>query len=127
MINVGLGEQTMVGVGVGLANGGRIPLVSAAACFLTGRALEQDIAFTGFNVKLVGVACGELGPTHHSIEDFSWLRPLVPLIVITPASPCEVEQAIRRAAAHDGAVCNRLSSMPVAGAELTAAAAHRTL
>ena len=74
-------------------------------------------------MKLVGVACGEHGPTHHSVEDFSWLRPLVPLIVITPASPCEVEQAIRRAAAHDGAVCNRLSGMPFAGAvaELTAA------
>ena len=59
----------MVGVGAGLANGGRIPFVSAASCFLTGRALEQvkaDIAYAGFNVKLVGqssgVAYGELGP-----------------------------------------------------------------
>ncbi len=92
LINVGIVEQTMVGVGAGLANGGRIPFVSAASCFLSGRALEQvkaDIAYVGFNVKLVGqssgVANGEIGPTHHSIEDFAWLRPLVPLTVIVPA------------------------------------------
>ena len=35
-INVGIAEQNMVGVGAGLANGGRIPFVSAAGCFLTG-------------------------------------------------------------------------------------------
>ena len=39
----------MVGVAAGLANGGRIPFVSAASCFLTGRALEQikaDVAYS---------------------------------------------------------------------------------
>ena len=41
LINVGIAEQNMVGVGAGLANGGRIPFVSGAAPFLTGRALEQ--------------------------------------------------------------------------------------
>ena len=41
LINVGIAEQNMVGVGAGLANGGKIPYVCAAAPFLTGRALEQ--------------------------------------------------------------------------------------
>ena len=52
-INVGIAEQNMVGVGSGLANGGKIPFVSAASCFLTARALEQikaDIAYTNSNV-----------------------------------------------------------------------------
>ena len=47
LVNVGIAEQTVVAVGAGLANGGKVPFVSAAACFLTGRALEQikaDIA-----------------------------------------------------------------------------------
>ena len=35
LINVGIAEQDMVGVAAGLANGGRIPFVSAASCFLT--------------------------------------------------------------------------------------------
>ena len=57
LINVGIAEQCMVGVGAGLANGGRIPFVSAAGCFLTGRSLEQvkaDVVYAGFNVKLIG-------------------------------------------------------------------------
>lgn len=120
IVNVGIAEQTMVGVGAGLANGGLIPFVSAAGCFLTGRALEQikaDIAYANFNVKLVGqssgVAYGELGPTHHSIEDFAWLRALPNITVIAPADPWETEQAVKWAAAHDGPVYLRLSRMPV--------------
>lgn len=120
LVNVGIAEQTMVGVGAGLANGGKIPFVSAASCFLTGRALEQikaDVAYAGFNVKLVGqssgVAYGELGPTHHSIEDFAWLRPLDAITVIAPADAWETAEAVRWAAAHDGPVYIRLSRMPV--------------
>jgi transketolase len=120
LINVGIAEQNMVGVSAGLANGGRIPFVSAASCFLTGRALEQikaDIVYAGFNVKLIGqssgIAYGELGPTHHSIEDFAWLRVLNGLTVIAPADPWETAEAVKWAAAHEGPVYIRLSRMPV--------------
>ena len=120
LVNVGIAEQLMVGVGAGLANGGKVPFVSAAACFLTGRALEQikaDVAYSGYNVKLIGqssgVAYGELGATHHSIEDLAWLRPLQQITVIVPADAWETEQAIRWAAAHDGPVFVRVSRMPV--------------
>lgn len=120
LINVGIAEQVMVGVSAGLANGGKVPFVSAASCFLTGRALEQvkaDIAYANFNVKLVGqssgVAYGELGATHHSIEDFAWLRPLTNLIVIAPADAWETAQAVKWAATHEGPVYLRLSRMPV--------------
>ena len=125
LVNVGIAEQVMVGVGAGLANGGQIPFVSAASCFLTGRALEQvkaDISYANFNVKLVGqssgVAYAELGPTHHSIEDFAWLRPLKNITVIVPADPWEVEQAVRWAAAHEGPVYIRLSRAPVPALEI---------
>ncbi|MEO0991302.1 MAG: transketolase C-terminal domain-containing protein [Pseudomonadota bacterium] len=120
LVNVGIAEQNMVGVGAGLANGGRIPFVSAASCFLSGRALEQikaDIAYSAYNVKLVGqssgVAYGELGATHHSIEDSAWLRALGPLTVIIPADPWETEMAVRWAAANEGPVYLRLSRMKV--------------
>lgn len=120
LINVGIAEQVMVGIGAGLANGGRIPFVSAASCFLTGRALEQvkaDIAYANFNVKLVGqssgIAYGELGATHHSIEDFAWLRPLTNLTVIVPADAWETAEAVKWAARHEGPVYLRLSRMPV--------------
>ncbi len=120
MFNVGIAEQTAVAVGAGLANGGKVPFVSAASCFLTARALEQikaDVAYTNVNVKLVGqssgIAYGELGPTHHSIEDLAWLRLLTNLTLIVPSDPWETEQAIRAAAATEGPVFVRVSRMPV--------------
>jgi transketolase len=103
-----------------MANGGRIPFVSAASCFLTARALEQikvDVAYSMANVKLCGmspgVAYGELGPTHHSIEDIAWLRAIAELPIIVPADPLETEGAIREAAAHQGPVFIRVSRTPV--------------
>ncbi|MGW7682547.1 transketolase family protein [Kribbella sp. NPDC054772] len=120
LINVGIAEQDMVGVASGLANGGRIPFVSAASCFLTGRALEQikaDVAYSNTNVKLCGmspgVAYGELGPTHHSIEDVAWLRAIAGIRIIVPADPIETAAALRWAAATEGPVFIRVSRMSV--------------
>lgn len=120
LINVGIAEQSMVGVGAGLANGGKIPFVCAASCFLTGRALEQikaDVAYSNTNVKLCGIssgmAYGELGATHHSIEDFAWTRVLPGLIVIAPSDPTETRGAVKFAASHSGPVFLRLSRVGV--------------
>ena len=120
LINVGIAEQDMVGVAAGLANGGKIPFVSAASCFLTARALEQikaDVAYSDRNVKLCGMspgmAYGELGPTHHSIEDIAWLRAIDNMTIIVPADPIETAGAMRWAAAVDGPVFIRVSRMGV--------------
>jgi transketolase len=120
LVNVGIAEQNMVGVGAGLANGGLIPFVSGAAPFLTGRALEQikaDIAYSNANVKLCGIssgmAYGELGPTHHSIEDVAWLRAIANLTIIVPADSIETAQAIRVAASTVGPMFLRISRMPI--------------
>jgi transketolase len=120
MINVGIAEQDLVGVGAGLANGGMIPFVSAAAPFLTGRALEQikaDVAYSQAHVILCGqspgFAYGELGPTHHSIEDLSWLRAVADLPVVVPADPAQTAAAVRWAAAQPGPSYLRISRTPV--------------
>jgi transketolase len=120
LINVGIAEQNLVGVSAGLASAGRIPFTCGASCFLTGRALEQikaDIAYSRHNVKLCGMssglAYGELGPTHHSIEDLAWTRAIAGMTVIVPADPAETADAVRAAAAMDGPVFLRVSRMPV--------------
>lgn len=120
LINVGIAEQNMVGVGAGLANGGKIPFVCAASPFLTGRALEQikaDVAYSEANVKLVGIssglAYGELGATHHSIEDFAWVRALPNVPVIAPADRNETAAAIKWAADYQGGLFLRLSRVGV--------------
>lgn len=120
LINVGIAEQNMVGVGAGLANGGMLPFVCGASCFLTGRSLEQikaDIAYSNANVKLIGIssgmAYGELGPTHHSIEDFAWTRVLPNLPVIAPCDSIETAAAVEWAANYPGPVFLRLSRVGV--------------
>jgi transketolase len=120
LVNVGIAEQDMVGVGAGLANGGKVPFVSAAACFLTARAMEQikvDAAYSQHHIVLVGqspgMAYGELGPTHHSIEDLAWLRTIPGLTVIVPSDRVETAQAIRWAAGAGSPVYVRVSRMGV--------------
>src|SRR5580700_5051961 len=119
-VNVGIAEQNMVGVGAGLANGGMIPFVCGASCFLTARAMEQvkvDLGYARNNVKLCGMssgmAYGELGPTHHSIEDLAWTRVIPNLTVIVPADPVETRAALLWARDHQGPVFLRISRMPV--------------
>ena len=120
LFNVGIAEQNMIGMASGLANGGKIPFVAAAACFLTARALEQiknDVAYNNANVKLCGVstglAYGALGGTHHSIEDIAWLRAIANMRVVVPADPIESEQAVKVASEIRGPIYLRFSRMGV--------------
>ena len=59
------------------------------------------------------MAYGELGPTHHSIEDIAWTRAIDRLVVIVPADPVETAQAIRAAYEHEGPVFIRTSRIGV--------------
>jgi transketolase len=119
-INVGIAEQNLVGVGCGLANSGMIPYVCAASCFLTARAMEQikvDLAYSKANVRLCamspGMAYGQLGPTHHSIEDLAWMRVLPNLTVIVPADPVETAAVMRYSLMHEGPMFLRIARLPV--------------
>lgn len=119
-INVGIAEQNMVGVGNGLANGGMVPYLCGASCFLTARAMEQvkvDLAYSKANVRICGMssgmAYGQLGPTHHSVEDIAWTRVLPNLTVIVPADDVETAAAMRYSLHHDGPIFIRISRIPV--------------
>ena len=119
-VNVGIAEQIMVGVGNGLANGGMIPYLCGASCFLTARAMEQikvDMAYSKANVRICGMssgmAYGQLGPTHHSIEDLAWIRILPNMTVIVPADPVETAAAMQYSLDHVGPMFLRISRIPV--------------
>ena len=119
-VNVGIAEQNMVGVGAGLANGGMVPYVCGASCFLTARAMEQvkvDLAYSKWNVKLCamspGMAYGQLGPTHHSIEDLAWMRVIPNLAVVVPADPVETAAVMRYSLNHEGPMFLRIARVPV--------------
>jgi transketolase len=119
-VNVGIAEQNLVGVGAGLANGGMVPYVCAASCFITARAMEQvkvDLSYSKSNVRLCGMssgmAYGELGPTHHSIEDLAWTRIIPNLSVVVPADPIETAATMHYSLEHVGPMFLRISRMPV--------------
>lgn len=120
LVNVGIAEQNMVGVAAGLAGCGFIPFVCAAAPFLTGRATEQikaDVAYSGHAVVLCGMspgmAYGPLGPTHHSIEDLSWMRAIADLDVAVPADSVQTSQAVRALVAEPRGTYLRIGRFPV--------------
>ena len=120
LINVGIAEQDMVGVAAGLANGGFIPFVCGASPFITGRGLEQikvDVAYSQYHVVLCGmspgVSYGELGPTHHSIEDLAWLRALTGLSIVVPADAHQTRAAVRWAASNPRPSFLRISRFKV--------------
>jgi transketolase len=126
LVNVGIAEQDLVGVGAGLANAGLIPFVCGAAPFLTGRSLEQvkaDVAYSQVPVILCGMspgmAYGELGPTHHSVEDFSWLRALPGLDIVVPADAAQTRQVVRDAVARPRPMFMRVGrfKVPALGAD----------
>ncbi|MFO7445256.1 MAG: transketolase C-terminal domain-containing protein [Ignavibacteriaceae bacterium] len=96
-IDVGIAEQTMVGISAGLALRGRIPVVHALSTFLTMRAFEfirTDIGIANLPVKLVGAVAGFLseanGPTHQAIEDISLMRGIPRMNIFCPADEEEL-------------------------------------
>ncbi|HTJ47571.1 MAG TPA: aminotransferase class III-fold pyridoxal phosphate-dependent enzyme [Kofleriaceae bacterium] len=100
-IDVGIAEQTMVGMAAGLALRGRKPIVHALACFLTMRAYEfirTDVGLGNLPVKLVGGVPGFLsdgnGPTHQAIEDVAIMRGIPNMKVFCPADADDLGAAL---------------------------------
>lgn len=103
-VNFGIAEQNMVAAAAGMANCGKIPFVYTTGAFLAFRALEfirNDVCLQNNNVVIVGMGSGlawsTLGPTHHTLEDISILRSIPGLVILSPASPREVEKVVKAA------------------------------
>jgi transketolase len=120
-IEVGIAEQTLVGMAVGMSTLGYRPWLSTFGVFLTARALDQVrmlVSQTKSPVRLAasysGLLNGSSGKTHQDIEDLAIMRAMPAMTVIAPADAIEAEAAIRWAADHDGPVYLRVARDPVA-------------
>jgi transketolase len=118
--NVGIAEQALVDVAVGLALGGKVPFANAFAALMSLRALEQIrtcVCYAKVNVKLAagyaGVSDYKDGPTHHSIADIAIMRALPGMTVVVPADAREAAAFVKLAAEYDGPVYLRLNRGPV--------------
>jgi len=101
-IDVGICEQTMIGMAAGLALRGRYPITHALATFLVFRAYEfirDDVAIPNLPVKMVGGVPGFLsdanGPTHQAVEDVALMRTLPNMMVFCPSDAEELAHGIK--------------------------------
>jgi transketolase len=115
LLNVGVAEQNLAGVGAGLALTGHIVFTYSIGNFPTLRCLEQirnDVCYHAANVKIVtvggGMAYGSLGYTHFAVEDLAIMRSLPGMTVVAPGDPHEVELLVPQIVERPGPVYLRL-------------------
>jgi transketolase len=121
IVEVGIAEQSLVGISAGLASTGKNVFAVSPACFLTARALEQiknDVAYSDNPVKLIGISAGvsygALGSTHHSLHDFAALQAINNLDIVAPADNFETAAAIRAAVSYPRPIYIRFGKKPMA-------------
>ena len=112
----GIVEADMICAAAGFAFSGYVPFASTFAIFGAGRAFEQirnSVAYPGANVKLAfthaGLAVGEDGGSHQSLEDVALMRELPGMTVFSPCDAAETHKAVRAAAEIEGPVFIRLT------------------
>ena len=96
-INSGIAEQNMMGLAAGLASEGYHVFVYSIANFPTYRCAEQirnDVDYHNLAVTIVsvggGVAYGNLGYSHHAVQDLALIRTMPNMRILTPTDPEEV-------------------------------------
>ncbi len=109
-----IAEQNIIGVAAGLASRGKVPFVSAFACFLERGADQIRMAAISLaNIKMVGshvgVSIGEDGPSQMALEDIALFRAMADCVVLYPCDAVSTERAVELAANHLGMVFIRTS------------------
>jgi transketolase len=95
-INVGVREQSMIGIAAGMCLRGLRPFCYTIATFSVFRPFEflrDDLAYQGLPVTVVGIAGGvsysTLGGTHHAMEDVAVLACIPEMSILAPCDPLE--------------------------------------
>jgi transketolase len=101
-LNAGVAEQNMTGVAAGLASEGYHVFTYSIANFPTLRCLEQirnDVAYHRLPVTVVSVGAGfsygNLGYSHHAVQDIGIMRTLPEMTILSPADPGEARECVQ--------------------------------
>lgn len=97
-INVGVAEQSMIGIAAGLALRGKVAFAYTIATFSLFRPYEMvrvDLCYQNLPVTVVGMGAGiiysTLGGTHHTMEDVAIASSLPNMQIIAPCDPEETK------------------------------------
>ena len=108
-LNAGVAEQNMTGLAAGLASEGYHVFTYSIGNFPTLRCLEQirnDVCYHQLPVTVVavgaGTAYGNLGYSHHCVQDLACLRGLPGMNILSPGDPGEARACVRHLAANPG-------------------------
>lgn len=100
--NAGVAEQNMMGLSAGLASEGFHVFVYSIANFPTFRCAEQirnDVDYHQLPVTVVavggGLAYGNLGYSHHAVQDYALMRTMPNMLIAAPGDPMEVRACMR--------------------------------
>ena len=96
-INAGISEQNMASMAAGLASEGYKVFIYSIGNFPTFRCAEQirnDICYHNYDVTIVtvggGLSYGNLGYSHHTIQDYGLMRLFPEMSILSPGDPNEV-------------------------------------
>ncbi len=113
--NVGVSEQNMIGLATGLAKDGFIPFVYSIAPFVILRPYEfakNGPVFHNLQVRFVGIGCGfeygNLGSTHHLLEDVALVRVQPNFVYIAPANDDQTPEALEKTYQNSGPIFYRI-------------------
>ena len=124
-INLGICEQSMIGVSAGMALEGLKPWVYTITPFLIERPFEQiklDIDQQNVNVKLIGFADYEtLGPTHQELNGEKLMQLFSNITSYFPKDGDETESMIFDAYEKTGPAFISLKSDPLLSSSITGA------
>ena len=122
-INVGIMEQTMVGVAAGFALEGFRPIVHTIAPFLAERALEQvklDFGYQGLEGLFITTGASydyaASGMTHHGWADVAALATVPGLEIVVPGAAAEAAALVRSSHGNGRATYLRTSAAENASA-----------
>jgi len=101
-INAGVAEQNMMGLAAGMASEGCHVFVYSIANFPTFRCAEQirnDVDYHKLPVTVVavggGMGYGNLGYSHHAIQDYALIRSMPNMLIAAPGDPFEVRACMK--------------------------------
>jgi transketolase len=107
--NAGVAEQNMTSLAAGLASEGFKVFTYSIANFPTFRCAEQirnDVDYHNLSVTIVvvggGLAYGNLGYSHHAIQDYGLMRLFPNMTILSPGDPIEVEGLLNFAIKNNG-------------------------